>query len=127
MSTWDDLVPSESKYLKKDDCGEEGRNLTIKRFSRETVGQGQDADERAVVHWEEDMKPMVLNKTNASRLKVILKASGPEDAVGKKVNVYNDPLIEFGGKIVGGLRIRQAQGGTQPPAQEEPFNDSIPF
>jgi hypothetical protein len=38
--------------------------------------------------------------------------------------VYNDPLIEFQGKIVGGLRIRPAQAA---PAVNDGFDDQIPF
>ena len=105
----DELVPSTSKYLAKEDVGIVGQNLTIARFTRETVGTGSDADERAVLHWQEEFKPMVLNKTNKNRIKHYLDAKTSEEVIGKTVNVYNDPDIEFGGEIVGGLRIRGAQ------------------
>ena len=108
----DELVPSTSKYLAKEDVGKDGKNLTISSFSREMVGTGSDADERAVIQFKEDVKPMVLNKTNKNRIKHYLQATTSEEVIGKTVNVYNDPDIEFGGEIVGGLRIRGAQASA---------------
>jgi len=124
----DDLVPSTSKYLAKEDVGTTGKNLTIAGFKRETVGHGSDSDERAVMHFKEDVKPMVLNKTNKNRLKHYLQAVTSEDASGKVINVYNDPDIEFGGEIVGGLRIRAAQElpeATEP--KNNDFDSDVPF
>ena len=125
----DKLVPSESKYLAKEDVGTEGMNLTIKGFKRETVGSGKDADERAVVFWEEDVKPMVLNKTNKNRIKHYLGVSTSEEAAGKVVNAYNDPDVEYGGEIIGGLRLRGAQTEANDPAKaaSDDFDDDIPF
>lgn len=124
----DSLVPSESKYLAKEDVGEAGKNLTIKGFTRETVGHGADADERTVMHFTEEVKPMVINKTNMARLGVITKARTAGEAAGKKINVYNDPMIEFGGKIVGGIRLRPVQESAPKQAEStESFDDSIPF
>ena len=144
MSTWDELVPSESKYLAKDDVGEAGKVLTIAGFAHADIGQGADTERKAIINWKEDIKPMVLNKTNAERLKYIFKSDDPSTVIGSVVNVYNDPMVEFAGKLVGGLRIRPAgtaqdqsraplQGNQQPtPPVEayagEDFDDSsIPF
>ena len=107
----DALVPSTSKYLAKEDVGD-GMNLTIASFTNEMVGQGADADNRAVIHWQEDVKPMILNKTNKNRIKRILQATTAEQVIGKRINAYNDPDVEYGGEMIGGLRLRQVQ--TQP-------------
>ena len=84
----DELVPSTSKYLAKEDVGIQGKNLTIKGFKVETVGRGAEADERAIMGFQEDVKPMVLNKTNKNRLKHYLNAATSEDVIGKVINVY---------------------------------------
>ena len=110
----DELVPSTSKYLAKEDVGVTGKNLTIESFSRETVGQGSDAEECAIIHWREDEKPMVLNKTNKNRIKHYLQATDSTEVIGKIINAYNDPDVEYGGKITGGLRLR---GAMEIPAQ----------
>ena len=119
----DSLVPSESKYLSKEDVGEEGMNLTIAGFKIDTVGQGENADQRCIMGFVEDVKPMVVNKTNMRRIKHITGAETTGQARNKKINVYSDPLVEFGGKLVGGLRIRQATETTE----KSDFPDDIPF
>ena len=124
----DELVPSTSKYLAKEDVGIAGENLTIAGFTRETVGRGADADERAIIRWKEDFKPMVLNKTNKNRIKRILDATSSEQVIGKTVNVYNDPEVEYGGEVTGGLRIRGAKDVTTvpDPLDDDP-SDSVTF
>ena len=122
----DDLVPSTSKYLAKEDVGITGKNLTISGFTKELVGTGSDADERAVIHFKEDVKPMVLNKTNKNRIKHYLEASTSEEVIGKVVNVYNDPDIEYGGEIVGGLRIRGEQETVTTTSQDFLDSDEPP-
>lgn len=120
-----ELVPSQSKYLSKDDVGEAGRNLTIKGFKREPVKNDAGTNEdKAVMYFEEDIKPMILNKTNMNRLAVITKAETTGDCKGKTINVFCDPMVEFGGKIVGGLRIRAEQAVQQPAPADD---DDLPF
>jgi hypothetical protein len=121
----DSLVPTQSNYLTKDEVGEEGKNLTIAGFKMEEVGQGPDSDTRCIMGFVEDVKPMVVNKTNMNRLKHITGAQTTGQARGKTINVYNDPMVEFGGKMTGGIRIRQAT--TQPAPNVMDPNDSIPF
>ena len=117
----DSLVPTKSEYLTKDDVGEQGLNLTINGFSMAEVGQGQDADQRCILHFNEaDTKPMVVNKTNMNRIKHITGAETTGQARGKRVNVYNDPMVEFGGKLTGGIRIR-------PEAPESDDTNDVPF
>ena len=117
----DSLVPTQSLYLTKDDAGTSGLNVTIKGFSMETVGQGRDSDERCILHFEEDHKPMVVNKTNMNRIKHVTGAEMTGQARGKKINVFNDPMVEYGGKLTGGLRIRPVV------ATATEYDESIPY
>ena len=99
-------------------------NLTIAGFKIDMVGQGKDQEQRCIMGFQEDVKPMIVNKTNMGRLKHITGAETTGQARGKVINVYNDPMVEFGGKLTGGIRIRQA---TQAP-QGQGFDDSsVPF
>ena len=52
-----------SKYLKSSDVKEKPRVAVISHLAQEMVGQGQDAKEKHVLHFE-DQKPLVLNRTN---------------------------------------------------------------
>jgi hypothetical protein len=128
--SFDKLVPKDSKYLAKDDVGEDGVDLTIRGFKTEAV-KGDHGDESKIVLYfvEEGYKPMILNQTNSKRIGIATGCKSAGEARGKKVNVYCDPMIEFGGEIVGGLRIRKASGVVAPPkaADADPFDDDVPF
>ena len=81
--SFDELVPTESKYLAKGDVGEDGMILTIKGFKREVL-KGDDGDEeKTVLYWAEDMKPLILNKTNSQLIPIITGVKIAGDAIGK--------------------------------------------
>ncbi len=124
----DDLVPSESKYMAKEDVGTVGRNLTIDKFTREEVGDAKDV--KTILNFKEaDAKPMVLNVGNKNRIKHFLAATTAEEVIGQVVNVYNDPDVEYKGKITGGTRIRGQQdaAASAPALGVDPLDDDIPF
>jgi hypothetical protein len=111
MRKIDDHIPSKSNYLKKEDVGETGRDLVIKDFRQEDIGtDGGEKETKLVIYWTDpSFKPMVINKENGSRLKMVLKTDDMDLMIGKTVNVYSDPFVAFGGKTVGGTRIRAPQ------------------
>jgi hypothetical protein len=112
--SFDDLVPSNSKYLSKSDVGEDGLILTIKGFKVETLKSDEGEEDKTVMHFIEDVKPMVLNRTNSQLVGVATGAKTAGEARGKKIVVYNDPTVGFGGKITGGLRIKKVTGAPKP-------------
>lgn len=122
MPKIDEMVPSKSNFLTKEDVTETGRNLTIGRFEQQEVGIDNNKELRFVIVWQQaDYKPMVLNKENANRLKVIFKTDDTDQMIGKTINVYADPMVSFGGKIVGGIRVRaaaQRQAQARPAARQ---------
>lgn len=127
--TFDQLVPSNSKYLSKDDVGEDGLILTIKGFRMETLKNDDGNEDKMVLHFVEDVKPMVLNRTNSQLVAVATGARVAGDAKGKQVVVFNDPTVSFGGKITGGLRIKKLSGEPKQAAgKAADFDDGeIPF
>lgn len=108
--SFDDLVPKNSKYLTKEEVGEDGTILTIKGFNVETIKSDDGDEDKVVMYFEEDVKPMVLNRTNSQLLGVITGVKRAGEARGKKIVVYNDPTVGFGGKITGGLRLKKIAG-----------------
>jgi hypothetical protein len=127
--TFDQLVPSESKYLKRSDVGEDGTVLTIRGFTMETMKGDEGEEEKIAMHFVEDVKPMILNKTNANLLRVVTGCAKAGEAKGKQIVVYDDPTISYGGRITGGLRIKKVPGAPKaaPKASGVEFNDPIPF
>jgi len=107
---WSDIIGS--KFLTKNHVGEDGKNLTIQRILREDIG-GKTQGEREikpVLYFEEEVPPMILNKTNTKRLQHFFpEVLSPNELKGEIVNAYFDPTIEYAGKITGGLRLRTKQ------------------
>lgn len=119
----DDLAPSKSNFLKKEDVGVDGVDLVIKRFYQDEIKNAETGglDLKYCIEWTDgNYKPMVLNKENVSRLKMALKTSDTDEMLGKLVNVYHDEFVAFGGKTVGGIRIRPIQRSSKPAAAPRP-------
>jgi hypothetical protein len=125
--SFDQLVPSNSKYLTKDDVGEDGIVLTIKGFRMETLKSDDGEEDKTVLHFVEDVKPMVLNRTNAQLVGVATGAKTAGEARGKQIVVFNDPTVSFGGKITGGLRIKKIAGQPKVAPKAKDEADDIPW
>lgn len=52
-----------------------------------------------------DLKPMILNK-GVGLVLAALYGSDSSAWIGKPIEIYVDPTVQMGGKIVGGLRLR---------------------
>ena len=131
---FDQLVPTNSKYLAKNDVGDDGLVLTIKGFKTETIEGDHGDEQKVIMYFVEDIKPMVLNRTNSQLVGIATGATSAGEARGKQVVVYNDPSISFGGKVTGGIRIKKIAGAPrvipQKPAVENfdaDFENDVPF
>jgi hypothetical protein len=119
----------QSKFLRKEDFDED-QVCTIRDCRLENVGKEDDAEQRWVLYFREREKGMVLNVTT---IRVLEQAYGGDSDhwVSNKVMVYVDPNVSFGGKVVGGLRLRtpkkQAVKAPPPPADEGFDDEKIPF
>jgi hypothetical protein len=80
--------------------------LTIKSVGREMVmGADGKKEECIVAHFTEDVKPMILNATNAKMITQIYKTPYIEEWAGKKIQVYAADVRAFGQDLQA-LRIR---------------------
>ena len=98
----------QSKYLKTADVPDPVI-VTVTKVGKVNLAKEDAAPEyKWAIRFQEFDKPMVLNSTNIKRLG---KALGDETDgwKGGQVTLYVDPDIEFGGNIVGGLRIRASK------------------
>jgi hypothetical protein len=103
-----ELVPSTSKYLKKEDATNP-LTVTIASVSTDNVApEGQPMEIKAVIHFtDQAIKPMVINATNTN-IMVAMFSEMTESWISKQVTIYNDPSVQYAGRVVGGLRIRMA-------------------
>lgn len=93
------------KYLKATDVPESGVTWTIKTVRIEELGQGDEAEQKPVVYFNENETGLSLNKTNKEIIKA-LYGRMTENWTGKPVIVYNDVTVMNKGQRVGGVRLR---------------------
>lgn len=144
----------QSKFLTRNDVGA-GILVTIKELFQENVAkEGAPEELRYCLSFEETEKPMVLNNTNGQIIAQITKSEETDTWPGHKIVCYDDPNVSFGGKLVGGIRVRAPRGqaaksaapihgifgkpvdrpvaapatqGLAEPGPEQESDDSVPF
>jgi hypothetical protein len=126
-----------SKFLPAADVGTRKIRTTIVKVRKVDL-RGGDGTKRVkfVLHFEHIDKPMVINATNKNEL-VKKLGKNPGNWIGALVGIYVDPDVEYGGKTVGGLRLRvlgpattaKSAGSPEPPPHDgsgiEDMSDSI--
>lgn len=91
--------------------------LTIQVVKKEMVtGADGKKEECTVVYFNENVKPMILNTTNAKTIQKVYKTPYIEDWAGKKIQIYSENVRAFG-DWVDALRIRPFEPKEQ--AEEE--------
>lgn len=125
----------EKKYLQQNDIGDgygsSEQIVTIRGMAKRNIAkENEKPEERWLIAFVEHKRPMVLNNTNLQLLGRIL-GDEANHWIGKKVVLYVDPTIVFGGKVVGGLRFRPVPGqdplpigspaATPVPPSDDPF------
>lgn len=72
-------------------------------------------EKKIVMHFVGKDKALILNRTNCESLEEICGTDDYGAWVGHAVVLFTDPSVMFGGKRVGGLRIRAVSNGAAPP------------
>lgn len=101
-------VVSDPNYLGEADFNEgEEKIATIARVNQaETVVTAEGKSKKAVVHFKEPLKPMVLN---VARSKAIEKVAGTpyfEEWPGTEIQLYIEHGIKAFGEVVNAVRVR---------------------
>ena len=125
----------ESKYLKQSDVDTDTLVTVLKVGRANVAREGDEPEYKWLIKFNEFSKPMVLNATNIKRLAKACESDNSDDWSGKQVVLYVDPDVEFGGNVVGGLRIRAHKPApvarpASPGTGGKPFkdmDDDIPF
>ena len=121
----------DSKYLKQSDV-EDDMAVKVEKVGKANVArEGDEPEYKWLIRFEGIKKPMVLNSTNIKRLAKACNSDDTDEWIGKEVVLYVDPDVEFGGNVVGGLRIRAAKKEVQTrqvqPARTGGMADDVPF
>jgi hypothetical protein len=114
MPTESDFFPS--KYLRAADL--KGRKrATIDRITTETFENDGRKQTKPVIEFkEQDIKPMVCNKTNFGLIAAL--CGGETDAwSGKQIELHRE-MVSFKGKVTESVRVARP---------DQDFNDEMPF
>lgn len=104
---WKKIV-SDPNYLGEADfqVGEE-KILTIKGVNQaETIMTAEGKSQKAVLHFMEQVKPMILNVTNSKAIQKVVGSPYFEDWPGTVIQVYIDPNVRAFGETVAAVRVR---------------------
>lgn len=81
--------------------------VVIESFEEVNVARdGAEPDIRWAVNFRGIDKPMILNSTNGQIIAAIAGSEDSDDWIGKQIVVYQEQNIFFGGRRVGGIRVR---------------------
>lgn len=109
----------ESKFLKKEDV-ETPRLLTVEGCAQHNVAkQGAEPEMKWCLSFEEEDKPLVLNSTNIQLCQRIFGSDDTDDWTGKRLVLFADPNVSYGGKLVGGIRVRAPKKSAPAPVQKK--------
>lgn len=82
--------------------------LTIKELKTEDViGSGGKKDTCLICYFHEDIKPMIMNRTNCKTIAKIYETPYTEEWGGYKIQLFAKNGIQAFGTITDGLRIRE--------------------
>lgn len=92
---------------------EEGKDMIVKvkDIKTEQVQNQQGKEEKQVMYFEGNLKPLILNTTN---MKAIEKATGSgymDEWVGKKLQLFVEPVSAFG-TVTMAVRVREFAPGA---------------
>jgi hypothetical protein len=123
-------------YLKSTELTEAGENFVITGVTEEVLPNrdGTPGDTRFILALD-GAKPLVLNKINIRRLVAAFNSNESDEWISKTIQLYLDPDVEFGGEVVGGIRLRAVPVKKRRPktpkavpvAADETDEDAIPF
>jgi hypothetical protein len=94
-----------SKWLSAADIPDGGMIVTIESYDMETIGQGEKKQTKPVLYFVEDVKPMVLNKTNGGVTAQILGSDDLDDWVGQQITLVSRE-VEFQGDLIDAVRVQ---------------------
>lgn len=83
--------------------GEE-KTVTLKEVKREVVQNQNGKEECTVAYFEEDVKPLILNKTNCDMISKVWGTPYLEDWTGKKIILKVKRISAFG-EMVDAVRV----------------------
>ena len=117
---------SKSNYIGKSDCKEPTWFTVVGCSKANMAKEGEKPNWEVVLNFHETEKPFILKSTNGQLVHHFTGQGDYEKWQGVRIQLHVDPTISFGGKIVGGVRVKAAMNpqGTRP--EQPPQNTFQP-
>lgn len=80
--------------------------VQIKDAKTELVQNQNGKEQKLVLHFEGDVLPMILNKTNAKRIEKVVGSPYLDEWIGKRIQLYGEMVSAFGETGLA-LRVRE--------------------
>ena len=122
-------VISTGHYLKRESVSAEGEIHTVIKCVEEEINSADGGgSETKWILYLSDLKPLIMNATNIRRCIAAFAGDSETDTwPGRKIVVYDDDSVEFGGKVVGGVRLRAVPVKAKSKSKKAADADEMPF
>lgn len=113
---WKKFVKPDAPYFGEADFDRVDQTfiVTIKCSKTEQIKSKKGVETHGVLYFEEDVKPLILNKTNGETI-AKLYGKHVEEWEGRQIMLYYDPNVYFGREKVGGVRVDDPKKALPPP------------
>lgn len=109
-----------SKFLQKSDVGN-GVLLTVTTCTKQDVSMEEEPEEfKWTLSFKEVVKPLVLNSTNIQLCEKIFGSDDTDHWAGQRLVLFTDPNVSYGGRLIGGIRVRAPRLPQAVPATAAP-------
>jgi hypothetical protein len=112
-----------AKYLKKEDIPSPINTSILWTKEEEVTAPGKGTETRLVLYFDGLKKGLVLNTANAEALAEITGTDEYEQWSDVPIELYVDPDVKYGGKKIGGIRIRKPTLVQVPVQEPEPVQN----
>ena len=97
----------DSQYLKKEDLSDPVDTELLCVKEEKVTAPGKGTKTRLVAHFDGLSKGLVLNSANCEILAGITETHDPNEWKDVALQLHVDPDVTYGGKKIGGIRIRK--------------------
>ena len=111
-----------ARFLKKEDIPSPVNTSILWIKEEEVTAPGKGTETRLVLYFDGLKKGLVLNMANAEALAKITGTDDYEKWSDVPIQIYVDPDVKYGGKKIGGIRIRERV--TEPVSKPVPRTKS---
>ena len=119
---WKKLV-KDPKYLCDADFAD-GQEIavTISSITEDVVISTEGKSNKAIVHFKENIKPLVLNVINSKNIAKVTGKKEVENWKGHRILLYVDPKVKAFGEVVAAVRVRPY---APPASASKPIGEPI--